>query len=99
MSTERRPREGMAPEPEDQDPLVVELGKIIGKCCDEMGVMGCSVCPVERKCCRLWQEEVEDVDRMNVTDFRRLDQKFTQLRQERDAILAKRGQGIVQGLT
>jgi adenine-specific DNA glycosylase len=99
MSTERRQREGMAPEPEEQDPLGVELGKIICKCCDEMGPMGCSICPVEEECRRLWQEEVEDVDKMNVTDFRQLDQKFAQLRRERDGILARRGQAAVHELT
>lgn len=99
MSTERLPREGIAPTPEEQDPLEIALGEAICKCCDEMGVMGCSCCPVARKCYRLWQEGVVDIEKITMTEYRRLDRKFTLLRQERDGILTKRGQWVPQRLT
>lgn len=96
MSTERRQREGIAPGPEEQDPLSVALGETICKCCDEMGAMGCSNCPVERKCHRIWQQGVEDPEKVTMTEYRRLSKKFDELRRERDCILAKRRQGVPQ---
>ena len=99
MSTERRPREGIAPEPEEQDPLVIALSGILVKCCDELGVPGCDNCPVRAKCRRLWKQEVNAAGGLNLTDYRRLNQKFAQLKQERDCIMARRGERVPQVLT
>ena len=98
MSTERlRPgRQAEPPGPEEQDPLSIALSETICKCCDEMGVIGCYCCPVERKCHRLWQQGVEDPLKISMTEYRRLTKKFDELRQERDCILAKQQQKALQ---
>lgn len=89
----------MAPGPEEQDPLVISLGEALCKCCDELGVPGCDNCPVRGKCRRLWRLEVDDAaGGLNLTEYRRLNQKFALLKQERDCILARRGQGVPQRL-
>lgn len=98
MSTERlrSGRQAEPPAPEEQDPLSIALGEAICKCSEEMGgVMGCFCCPVYKKCERLWV----DINKITLTDYRHLTQKFDSLKQERDCLLAKRGQGITKVLT
>ena len=98
----RAGRQAKPPGPGDQEPLSVELGKARLRCCyemDEKGFLGCSACPVERRCSRLWREEVEDNERISVADYRRLECKFARLKKERDGILARRGQKVPQALT
>jgi len=100
MSTERRQVESQLPiepaEPVNPPPLLVEaLGKARDKCYEELDMVGytkgCDRCPVREKCCRLWRLEVEEaVGELNLTEYRRLDQKFYSLKLERDRILEKR---------
>lgn len=92
MSTEKRQsgRQAEPPAPEGQDPLGIMLAETIYKCCEEMGVSGCSICPVEGKCKRLWEREVVDIKKITPAEYRQLDRKFAHLRQERDGILARR---------
>jgi hypothetical protein len=93
MSTERRQREGVAPNPEELDSLEMSLAQTLCECGDELGVGGCEIhwCPVLAKCRRLWRiEGKEKVERLNLTEYRRLDQKFALLKQERDCLMAKR---------
>ena len=81
MSTERHPREGMSPEPEDRDPLSIvsiALAEFLYKYCDEM--RSCDICPVREKCRQLWQLGVEDVNKINLTDYRRLCREFAQMK-------------------
>lgn len=90
MSTERfhSGRQADTPAPEEQDPLSISLGEAICKCCDELGIMGCSCCPVRGECQRLWEEGVVHINKITLTDYRHLDRKFTLLKEERDRILA-----------
>jgi hypothetical protein len=83
--TVRLKREGVLPEIDD--PLVMDLAEAWVKCCDELGVPGCGICPVSKKCQRL-AAELEDLDHaLGLTEYRQFSQKFNQLKQERDHIL------------
>lgn len=87
----QKQREGVMAE--IQDPLVLNLGKERDRCCDELGVDGCSQCAVRVKCLRLWQEICSDIaviHNLSLTEYRQLSQKFYMLRQERNQILRKR---------
>jgi len=82
----RLQREGVLPNIDD--PLVLELTKAWVKCCDELGVLGCEICPVRRKCQRLAVEIADIVNHnLSLTEYRRLNQKFFLLKQERDQLL------------
>ncbi len=96
MSTEKGQIESQLPvEPEEPEgicnPLLLALGEARDRCCDELDMGGCDRCPVRGKCRRLWRLEVDDVvGGLNLTEYRRLDQKFYMLKLERDRILKKR---------
>jgi hypothetical protein len=75
-----------------QDILMLKLSKALIKCCDELGNLGCDGCPVRAKCRCLWQRVENSVTHnLDLTEYRRLSQKFYILRQERNQILEKRG--------
>lgn len=93
MSTERRQREGMLEVNGEQDPLVKALSKALSKCCDELGVVGCSSCPMRSRCCRLWRVGVEEAvgnGNLSLTAYRRLAQRFASLKMERDCTLRRK---------
>ena len=84
----RLQREGILPETDD--PLVLELAKAWIKCCDELGVLGCGICPVSKKCQRLAAEIEDATDHtFNLTEYRQLSQRFYALKQERDKKLGR----------
>ena len=74
----RLQREGVLPETDD--PLVLELAKAWVKCCDELGVPGCGICPVSKKCQRLAAEIADATDHaFSLTEYRQFSQKFSLL--------------------
>lgn len=74
--------------PETDDLLVLELAKAWIKCCDELGVLGCEICPVSKKCQRLAAEIADATDHtFSLTEYRQYSQKFSLLKQERDRLL------------
>jgi hypothetical protein len=87
------------------DSLVQELGRKQDQCCDEMegfircppGSKGCDLCPVKGKCQRLWSE-IENVfpHTLKLKGFRQYSQKFHQIKEERNCILARRGIKLAQ---
>ena len=77
--------------PETDDPLVLELAKAWVKCCDELGILGCGICPVSKKCQRLAAEIADATDHaFSLTEYRQYSQKFALLKQERDRLLPPR---------
>jgi len=78
--------------PDTDEPLVMELAKAWIKCCDELGVLGCGICPVRKKCQRLAAEIANTTTHaLSLTEYRRYSRKFSLLKQERDRILATAG--------
>lgn len=85
--TVRLKREGILPSTDD--PLVLELVKSWDKCSEELGVLGCGICPVSKKCQRLAAEVADITDHnLSLTEYRQYSQKFYALKQERDHLLA-----------
>lgn len=77
--------------PETDDLLVLELAKAWIKCCDELGVLGCEICPVSKKCQRLAVEVADTAAHaFSLTEYRQFSQKFNRLKQERDQLLPPR---------
>jgi len=83
----RLQREGVLPNIDD--PLVLELAKAWDKCSEKFGALSCDSCPVREKCQRLWSEIVDTTTHvLNLTEYRKFNQKFYLLEQERDRLLA-----------
>jgi len=72
------------------DPLIISLGDRLDECADELGVIGCTKCPVQRECKQLWEEIENWVARLTLREFRQYSQKFYMLKEKRDQVLAKR---------
>ena len=75
----------------DEDPLVFALGEWLDRCGDELGIPGCTVCPVTTACKVLWRN-IENHINHNLTfpEFRQYSQKFNILKGQRNEILERR---------
>jgi hypothetical protein len=66
-----------------EDRLILNLGLQLDRCADELGIVGCSRCPVFSECRMLWAEVQDCHGPMAMTSFRKLSMKFFKLRAKR----------------